>query len=159
MHGHSSWSTFGLHLVKGPWTMKTNILVTQTMEVIPWSRPTQNRPLTWDDFMVHSVNRPLPRVCIGLQCISLFSDSSYCVLCSDNISMDYSPDVGCKIKLYYITMLYSQTLHMSSLQSYLFNTTLDNTTTSILWHKCRKPNFLVQIYLYTTTMTMLIQHS
>jgi hypothetical protein len=44
-------------------------------------------------------------------------------------------------------------------QSYLFNTTLDNTTTSILWHKFRKPNFLVQIYLYTTTMTMLIRHS
>ena len=59
MHGHSSWSTFGLHLVKGPWTMKTNILVTCTMEVVPWSRPTQNRPLTWDDFMVHSVNCPL----------------------------------------------------------------------------------------------------
>jgi hypothetical protein len=45
------------------------------------------------------------------------------------------------------------------LQSYLFNTTLDNTTTSILWHKFRKPNFLVQIYLYTRTMTMLIRHS
>ena len=58
VHGHSSWSTFGLHLVKGPWTMKTNILVTRTMEVVPWSRPTQSRPLTWDDFMVHSVNRP-----------------------------------------------------------------------------------------------------
>jgi hypothetical protein len=39
--------------------MKTNILVTRTMEVVPWNRPTQNRPLTWDDFMVHSVNRPL----------------------------------------------------------------------------------------------------
>jgi hypothetical protein len=59
VHGHSSWSTFGLHLVKGPWTMKTNILVTRTMEVVPWNGPTQNRPLTWDDFMVHSVNRPL----------------------------------------------------------------------------------------------------
>ena len=46
-----------------------------------------------------------------------------------------------------------------SVQSYLFNTTLDNTTTSILWHKFRKLNFLVQIYLYTTTMTMLIPHS
>ena len=44
-------------------------------------------------------------------------------------------------------------------QSYLFNTTLDNTTTSILRHKSRKPNFLVQIYLYTTTMTKLIRHS
>jgi hypothetical protein len=32
------------------------------MEVVPWSRPTQNRPLTWDDFMVHSVNRPLAKV-------------------------------------------------------------------------------------------------
>jgi hypothetical protein len=38
--------------------MKTNILVTRIMEVVPCSRPTQNRPLTWDDFMVHSVNRP-----------------------------------------------------------------------------------------------------
>ena len=47
-----------VHLVKDPWTMKTNILVTRTMEVIPWSRPTQNRPLTWDNFMVHSMNRP-----------------------------------------------------------------------------------------------------
>jgi hypothetical protein len=43
--------------------MKTNILVTRTMEVVPWSRPTQNRPLTWDDFMVHSVNRPLEYSC------------------------------------------------------------------------------------------------
>jgi hypothetical protein len=82
VHGHSSWSTFGLHLVmKGPWTMKTNILVTRTMEVVPWSRPTQNRPLTWDGFMVHSVNCPWVNSFFTLQeiyiSILLFFNADY----------------------------------------------------------------------------------
>ena len=50
-------------------------------------------------------------------------------------------------------------IYIWEVQSYLFNTTFDNTKTSILWHKFRKPNFLVQIYLYTTIMTMAIRHS
>ena len=43
--------------------------------------------------------------------------------------------------------------------SYIFNTTLDNTTTSIEWHKFGKPDLLVRIYLYNATMTLLIRHS
>ena len=32
------------------------------------SRPTQNKPLTWDDFMVHSVNRPLVGPQVSVDC-------------------------------------------------------------------------------------------
>ena len=49
VHGHSSWSTFGLHLGRGP-----NLLKLMFYEVGPWKWDHWLRPSS----MVHSVNRP-----------------------------------------------------------------------------------------------------
>ena len=38
VHGHSSWSTFGLHLVRGPKALQIDFLRNQTLEVGPWSQ-------------------------------------------------------------------------------------------------------------------------
>ena len=57
VHGHSSWSTFGLHPVKGPWLSKLFFLKSDgswTMNSDHWIFH-----LPWSNFMVHIVNRPL----------------------------------------------------------------------------------------------------
>jgi hypothetical protein len=50
VHDHSSWSTSGLYLVRGPRLSKRSFLKSRTIE---------KGPLPWSDFMVHSVKRPL----------------------------------------------------------------------------------------------------
>ena len=58
VQGHSSWSTFGLHLVRGPRLSKLFFLWSRTMEVGRWTQTIDKGHLPWSDFMVHSVNRP-----------------------------------------------------------------------------------------------------
>ena len=55
VHSHSSWSTFGLHLVR---LCRFIFLRYQTMEVGPSSRTKEKCHLPWFDSMVHNVNRP-----------------------------------------------------------------------------------------------------
>jgi hypothetical protein len=45
-----------------------------------------------------------------------------------------------------------------SVQSNLHITTLDYMITSTIWHIFSQPNFLVLIYLHTTTTAFVIQH-
>ena len=54
-----SWSTFGLHLVRGPKALEIDFLRNQTMEVRQSSRTMEKGHLLWTDFMIHNVNRPL----------------------------------------------------------------------------------------------------
>ena len=59
VHGHFSWSTFGLHLIKGPETLRM-----QFLEIEPWKCyhevwPWKKALWTWDNFMVHDVSNPL----------------------------------------------------------------------------------------------------
>ena len=49
VHGHSSLSTFGLNLVRGPKVLQISIFLNQTMG---------KSHLPWSDFMVHGVNQP-----------------------------------------------------------------------------------------------------
>jgi hypothetical protein len=37
-HGHSSWSTFSLHLMKDPKTLSIDLLSNRTMKVGPWKK-------------------------------------------------------------------------------------------------------------------------
>jgi hypothetical protein len=37
-HGHSSWSTFGLHLMRDPKTLSIDLLSNRTMKVGPWKK-------------------------------------------------------------------------------------------------------------------------
>ena len=53
VHGHFSWSTFGLHLVKGPKALKVCFLE------LDYEKCDHGKmPLTWDNFMVHDLNNP-----------------------------------------------------------------------------------------------------
>ena len=54
VHGHSSWSTFGLHLVKDPKAFYFDFLRVLTMEVGPLTKAIFHG----SEFMVHGVNRP-----------------------------------------------------------------------------------------------------
>ena len=51
MHGHFSWSTFGLHLVRG--SKASNMHFQENNHE---SETMRKCPLTWDNFMVHDVN-------------------------------------------------------------------------------------------------------
>ena len=55
VHGHSSWSTFGSHLVWGPKTLYIDIF--EKLDHGCWSMEKDHLP--WSDFMVHGVNWPL----------------------------------------------------------------------------------------------------
>ena len=58
VHGHSSWSTFGLQLVRGPRLSNLSFLRSRTMKVGPWYRTIEKNPLPWSDFMVYNINQP-----------------------------------------------------------------------------------------------------
>lgn len=53
VHSYFSWSTFGLHPVRGPKALKMHFL-----EVKSWKCGHGKGPLTWDNFMVYDVNIP-----------------------------------------------------------------------------------------------------
>jgi hypothetical protein len=59
----SAWAIFLVHICftlrEGPKAFKTKFLRSRTMEVGPWTRTIGKGPLSWPDFMGHSVNRPL----------------------------------------------------------------------------------------------------
>ena len=54
VHGHSSWSIFYLHLVRGP---KALIDVLRKSDHGSWTM--EKGHLSWSDLTVHIVNRPL----------------------------------------------------------------------------------------------------
>ena len=55
LHGHSSWSTFGLHLVRAQKTLWIDFF--KKLDNVRWS--IERTHLQWLDFMVHGVNRAL----------------------------------------------------------------------------------------------------
>ena len=59
VHGHSSWSTSGLHLMRGPKALWIDFLGNRIMEVGPSSGTMENGHIPWSTFMVHGVDRPL----------------------------------------------------------------------------------------------------
>ena len=57
-HGHFSWSTLGLHLVRGPKALEMHLKKNRTFKMLPWNVTMETCPLTWDNLMVHDVNKP-----------------------------------------------------------------------------------------------------
>ena len=53
-YDHFPWSTFGLHLVKGPKAFTIHL----KKKIRPWKCEHGKCPLTWDNFIVHDVNNP-----------------------------------------------------------------------------------------------------
>ena len=58
VYGHSSWSVFVLHLVRGPKALKFVFLRNYIMEVWPSNWIMNKCHLAWSDFMFHGVNQP-----------------------------------------------------------------------------------------------------
>ena len=57
VHDYPSWSTFGLHLVRGPKTSYIEVFNNQTIEVRPWSRRMEKSHLSWFHLIVHGANK------------------------------------------------------------------------------------------------------
>jgi hypothetical protein len=66
VHGHSSWSTFGLHLVIDPKALYIDSLRNRTMDVESSSRTMERGHLSWSDLMVLGVNGPKAYEITGL---------------------------------------------------------------------------------------------
>ena len=58
VHGHSSWSTFGLHFNEGPIGFKIWFFKKSDHASGPWNPTMKKDHLPWSDFMVHGVNWP-----------------------------------------------------------------------------------------------------
>jgi hypothetical protein len=55
VHGHSSWSTFGLDLVRDSKALSIDFLRNQTMNCRPSSRTMKKGHLPWSNFMIDGV--------------------------------------------------------------------------------------------------------
>ena len=99
VHGHSSWSTFNLHLLRGPKALEVYFLRNWTMDVELSSRTMEKGHFPWSDFMVHGVNQTLLLLIICL-IHSLFQCKIVSLSATTNCNM---PQVLEHIQIFTIT--------------------------------------------------------